>query len=172
MSPEDVTRAFQKLHSAFVGLAGGYQNIHEQVFALSESFNQWHRQRFGTSVDVYPARSKNTKNLSSQSLSTGPSPFTGQDLFAQAKAALIAQVPAQVPQNQLAPLGSNLQNQTLSLNTTPAQNQPLTGGTGLFSNNLNQSSNQQGLFGTTMSPFGSQQPASTSTLIGGKRGKH
>merc|ERR1712156_348117 len=61
MSPEDVTRALQKLHSAFVGLAGGYQNIHEQVFALSDSFVQWHRQRFGTSIDVYPARSKNPK---------------------------------------------------------------------------------------------------------------
>ena len=43
MSAEDVTRALQKLHSAFVGLAGGYQSIHEQVFALSESFNQYHR---------------------------------------------------------------------------------------------------------------------------------
>jgi len=180
MSPEDVTRAFQKLHSAFIGLAGGYQNIHEQVFGLAEAFNQWHRQSFGTSVDVYPARSKGPKNLSSQSLSTGPSPFTGQDLFAQAKAALIAQVPAQVPQANpmTTPLSAgNLQNQTqFNLNATNpvgvAPTQQLTSGTGLFSSNLNQTSNQQGLFGTTMSPFGAQQPASTSTLIGGKRGKH
>ena len=43
MTPEDVARAMQRLHSAFVGLAGGYQNIHEQVFNLSESFVQWHR---------------------------------------------------------------------------------------------------------------------------------
>ena len=43
MTPDDVSRALQKLHSAFVGLAGGYQTVHEQVIALSESFVQWHR---------------------------------------------------------------------------------------------------------------------------------
>ena len=132
------------------------------------------RQRFGTSIDVYPARSKNPKSLSSQTLSSGPSPFTGQDLFAQAKAALIAQVPAQVPpQNPTTGLGTNLPNQTpfggMGL-TAGAPAQQSTGG--LFNNTLNQTSNQQGLLGMGMSPFGAQTPASTTSLIGGKRGKH
>ena len=85
---------------------------------------------------------------------------------------IILLVPTQVPQNPAAPISGTLQNQTqFGLNPTPAPAQQATG-TGLFSNTLNQTSNQQGLFGTTMSPFGAQQPASTSTLIGGKRGKH
>ena len=48
MTPEDVAQALQKLHSAFVALAGGYQSIHEKIFALSEQFVQWHRYRYFT----------------------------------------------------------------------------------------------------------------------------
>ena len=43
ISPDDIAKALQKLHTAFVGLAGRYQSIHESVFSLSESFVQWHR---------------------------------------------------------------------------------------------------------------------------------
>jgi nucleoporin p58/p45 len=43
LTPEDVARALQKLHTAFVGLAGQYQTVHEAVRGQAEAFVQWHR---------------------------------------------------------------------------------------------------------------------------------
>ena len=108
--------------------------------------------------------------MSSRSFATGPSPFVGQDLFAQAKAALIAQVPAQVQQN-LSSAGNTTVQPSFGLGTggtltNTAAVQPQS----LFSNTLNQTSNQTGLLGSTMSPFGT--PGSTTFQTGGKRGKH
>lgn len=165
MTPDDVAKAMQKLHSAFVGLAGGYQSIHEQVFALSEAFVQWHRQKFGTTIQVYPMMTKQSYQSGVKSHSTfssGPSPFSEQDLLAKAKAALIAQVPAAQVATQNPIAGNQLSNQAKPSflgNTTGGQT-----GTGLF-----QSNQSQGLFGTTMSPFGA---TNTGFQTGGKRGKH
>lgn len=108
-------------------------------------------------------KSSNQKSLQGPSVfSSGPSPFTGQDLFAQAKAALIAQVPSQVTQNPpQMPMGqiatnlnqTNQANQQKSIFGTPTPAQPT---------NL-------GLLGTGMSPFGTNQ---STFQTGGKRGKH
>ena len=43
LAPEDVTRALQKLHTAFIGLAGRYHEIHETVKMQAETYVQWHR---------------------------------------------------------------------------------------------------------------------------------
>ena len=123
--------------------------------------------------------------MSSSSFATGPSPFVGQDLFAQAKAALIAQVPQQVQQNPST--GSSGTIGTGGLGTgglgtggmLTLTNQPTYGNltapnqsAGLFSNTLNQSTNQSGLLGVGMSPFGTPGNTASTFQTGGKRGKH
>merc|ERR1712029_324470 len=119
------------------------------------------------------ARSTNPTNFA-----TGPSPFVGKDLFAQAKAAISAQAPAQqVPQQN--PQVQGTANQSIfGGNTTSGA--PFGGNanqsTSLFSNTtLNQSSlatPNQGLLGQTMSPFGANTAQSSPFQTGGKRGKH
>lgn len=130
------------------------------------------RQKFGTSIQVYPMTKQTYPGAKSHSstFSSGPSPFSEQDLLAKAKAALIAQVPAaqMTTQNPMNPGGAptnqmtNQANKSFLASTVGQPSAP-----GLFSNTANQS--QGGLFGTTMSPFGA---TSTGFQTGGKRGKH
>ena len=76
LSPEDISRALQKLHTAFIALAGQYQTIHEAVLSQSESFLQWHRQRYGTTVEVFGGSNKKKDNINNRSaFALGPSPF-------------------------------------------------------------------------------------------------
>lgn len=174
LSPEDISRALQKLHTAFIALAGQYQTIHETVLSQSESFTKWHRQRYGTSIEVYAgSHPKQDKTQHRSSIAIGPSPFgkENRDLLASAKAALIAQIPAQVPQNQIS--GQQLFSQQKPNTVTPFGQSPSlfqSTNTGFGQTNTAPTA---GLLGSAVSPFGATSNLQTSTLqTGGKRGKH
>lgn len=139
------------------------------------------RQRHGTTVEVFERNHKEDKGHYRSLHAKGPSPFNGQDLFASVKSALIAQGPNQIQQTPVlntggpptfnlgastpfgassaTPLGQNVGN---PFQPQQQQQQPnATFGA------LGSSTTSQGLFGTTMSPFGT-----SSVQTGGKRGKH
>ena len=108
--------------------------------------------------------------MSASNFSTGPSPFVGNDLFAQAKAALSAAVPQQVPQNPQVPANQSMFNTTANQSLFGGNQ---TQGTGsIFGGNQTGLAPNQGLLGTTMSPFGANTAQASPFQTGGKRGKH
>ena len=137
-------------------------------------FSFFFRQRHGTSVELYPTKKISSKSGHTSNFATGPSPFVGKDLFAEAKAAISAQAPQQVPQTPQVP-GMPNANQSMFANK-PNQTNPFGGGnsqsTSIFGNQSTLGQPNQGLLGQTMSPFGGTTAQSSPFQTGGKRGKH
>lgn len=132
---DDLVGALQKVHLAFVGLAGKYQPIHESVNQQKVNFVLKFRQiNGGTTEDPFEELRRKSKSQGQQpdgsggtrwpqlSLapksswleSTGPTPFSGRaDPLALAKAALLtsAQTPQVVGRTIIAATGAGAPNQ-------------------------------------------------------------
>ncbi len=154
-----------------------------QVIVLTSSsfirfYRLFHRQRFGSTIELYESKGPVRKSTNSGHRALlGPSPFTGDlDLFAQAKAAALAAQAQQPQQNSMiggqtllaGPPTSRLGGtSSLAFPATPA---------GPTSNQsfLGTGASTPGLLGSSMSPFGATLGNNQSSLFqtGGKRGKH
>jgi len=177
VSPEDVMKAIQRLQASFTNLAGRYQKIHEAVKQQKEQYIHLHRQKYGTTTDLFARPQSNVlKSVSVPTTTIGPSPFsTGPpDPWAMARANVSNR--GMVQQQQPAPL--QLQPgapPAYGLGSTPASSvgifgapqQPALAQTATVSFNTTAA---PGLLGSTMSPFGGNQSSLLTT--GGKRGKH
>ena len=95
-----------------------------------------------------------------------------RDLLASAKAALTAQIPTQAPPSN--PMfAQGIKPAPLSSNPGPfAQPASLFGNNPSIGPTNTAAVGTPGIFGSTMSPFGSTNMQSTSLQTGGKRGKH
>lgn len=198
LSPDDITKAIQKLHASFTNLAGRFQKIHEMVQQQKEMYSQIHRcvilngclyhgififtplfprifrQRYGKSTDLFDKKSISGGSSSSGlSFSSSRIPTTvGPSPFTGQQDLLAmakASLSARGPQQQAGQPGQ------------PQGQAPPTLGLGMAPGFQSQPQpglvvqSQPGLLGNTINPFQTsfgQQNNSTMFQTSGKRGKH
>ncbi|XP_040573664.1 nucleoporin p58/p45 [Lepeophtheirus salmonis] len=159
LSPEDLSKAIRKIHEAFTSLAGRYQHIHDCIQEQKTLYVKLHRQIYGVSTDLFDSsKPKLVKRIMTME---GPSPFIlgHRDPFSAVRANLTAQ-PQQSSINNANSAPSGPPTMGLGSTSSFGIGNSLTPQIGQTNNTTfsvfppsSQTTQQQGVLGSTMSPF-------------------